>query len=99
MHPDDKTISDSALNMLKFLLNTDNLNKCIVLVGNGATGKSYIINECKELITSKNYKIHDGYDRIKLNYFEDKYVISILHINEIQEIDTNKYLLINLNKN
>ena len=99
MHINDLIISNSGLNMLKFLLNINNLDKSIVILGQGSTGKSYIINECKELINNKNYKIVDGPDELKLNYFEDKYVISILDINQIKNIDMNKYILINLNRN
>ena len=99
MHINDLIISNSGLNMLKFLLNINNFDKSIVILGQGSTGKSYIINECKELINSKNYKIVDGPDEIKLNYFEDKYVISILDINQIKDINMNKYILINLNRN
>jgi len=97
MRVGDKIIIDSGLNMLKLLLNKDDFNKSIILLGKTIIGKNYIISKCKELIRNKKYKVKNSNDGIKLNYFEDKNIILILDINEIKDIDINKYLLINLN--
>tara|TARA_B100000401_G_scaffold381499_1_gene283608 strand:- start:2203 stop:2502 length:300 start_codon:yes stop_codon:yes gene_type:complete len=99
MHIDDKITFDSGLNILQLLLNGDNFNKSIVIVGKTIIGKNYIVSKCKELIRNKKYKIKNSHNEIKLNYFEDKNIVLILDVNQIKDIDINKYFLINLNTN
>ena len=90
-------ISNNSLNLLTFLLKQPNFNKAIVLLGKGNNGKSYITNKCQELIESSGYKYIKNINMIKHNYFEDKNILHILDIELLNNIDINKYILINMN--
>lgn len=88
-------ISNNSYSLLTYLLQS-NCNKSIVLFGSGQNGKSYIIEKCKNLIHNMNYNIiHEG--PMKDNYFEDKHIICVTSIDDLNHIPSNKYVLINMN--
>ena len=102
MHPHTKIVSDSHLTLLKCLLNNEKIDRSIVLLGRGANGKSYIINECKDLIRQRGYECISedysyGQEKLSTNLFEEKKIIQILNIEVLEDIDVNKYYLLNFN--
>lgn len=86
-------IYNSSKNLLLTLLET---GKSIVLYGCGGCGKTYLINDVSDKISTYGYVIENE-ENININFFDGKYIIGVSQFDKIKDIKEDSYYLINMN--